>query len=345
AFVTFTALLLWLIPNIVQTPAQLRRVVAALLLSFVAVVAFGLFQFAGDMVGLPTSVTGLRTLYTKDVLGFTRIQSTAYEPLYFANYLLLPLSLLAALFLSGRSTLRAGWLALLFGIGVINLVLTASRGGYLALAGLLAVVGIFSMRRLLSPRNLVLVASIVVVGAMVVFRVLGIGGSAGTNDLFRSHITNVFYGASYQERVETIQTAMQAWREQPVLGLGFGGFGPYAAPHPAYVPKDGWRIVNNEFVELLAENGIIGAFLFGLFILVIITRSVRVITRTRDAYLRAVSVALLAAWVGVLIQYLTFSTLYIVHVWFLLGLTVAVQNMALREVSTAEPQPAVASTE
>jgi O-antigen ligase len=179
---------------------------------------------------------------------------------------------------------------------------------------------------------------------VVVVRVLGIGGSAGTNDLFRSHITNVFYGASYQERVETIQTAMQAWREQPVLGLGFGGFGPYAAPSPAYVPKDGWRIVNNEFVELLAENGAVGVFLFALFVLVIVARSVRSITRTRDAYLRAVSVALLAAWVGVLIQYLTFSTLYIVHVWFLLGLTVAVQNMALRDVRTAELQSVVATT-
>lgn len=52
---------------------------------------FAYYQFIGDLLGLPPSLTGLRMHYTKIVFGYPRLQSTALEPLYFAGMLFLPL--------------------------------------------------------------------------------------------------------------------------------------------------------------------------------------------------------------------------------------------------------------
>ncbi len=326
-YIIFTASLAFVMPNLIITKKQLRKVVIVLLVSFVLVSGFGLFQFFGDMTGLPREATGLRELYTKDILGFTRVQSTAYEPLYFANYLLIPIAILFALFLAGKNVIRSGWIIALFSLGVVNLVLTVSRGGYIALAATLLLIGVIYYKKLFTVRNIV----IVVIGAVVLFWVvlqtLGTGGELFTLDKFQEHVTNAFYGASYDERIETFDHAFAAWREHPFIGIGIGGFGPYVSQHPYYIPKDGWKIVNNEFIEILAENGIIGLLLFVSMLFILIVRSIKAIMVARDNYLRAIMVALLGVYFGAIVQYQTFSTLYIVHIWFLIGSMVACQNI------------------
>lgn len=326
AFMVFTASLAFVLPMIVRSPSQVRWLMWTMLASFVLVSVFGLFQFGGDMIGLPTTITGLRDLYTRDVLGFTRVQSTAYEPLYFANYLLLPIACALALFLSQRQTLRAAGMLGLFGLGMVLLVLTVSRGAYLAVAAALAVVALYYLKRLLRPQIIATFLVAAFVAGWVVLQALGAGGGVLTLDKFQDHILNVFYGASFDERMYTFELAHQAWQEHPWLGIGVGAFGPWAAPHPAYMPEDGWRIVNNEFIEILAETGIVGLIAFALIVLVLVIRSMRAIRVARDGYLRAVMVGLFAAFLGILVQYQTFSTLYIMHVWFVIGCMIAVQN-------------------
>ncbi|MBU0597804.1 O-antigen ligase family protein [Patescibacteria group bacterium] len=329
AFIIFTMTFSFIVPNLVNTPAKVKKLIMFLLLGFFVVSIFGLWQFLADMSGLPIEVTGLRDLYTKDILGFTRVQSTAYEPLYFANYLLIPLGILFALFLSGKGEMKSTWVILLFGLGIVNFILTVSRGGYIAIAVTLAVVGAFYFRKLFSLQNILIFLIAIVIVGWVAVQALGVGGELFTLEKFQEHIGNAFYGASYDERVETISSAMTMWQESPLVGSGPGSFGPYMANHPFYVPTDGWRIVNNEFIEILAENGIIGLFIFILIILLAVIRSFKAILRTKDFYLKAILIGLLGAFIGVLAQYQTFSTLYIVHVWFLIGLIVAIQNIIL----------------
>ena len=63
---------------------------------------FGVFQFFGDFLDFPTTVTGLRPQYTKAVFGYPRIQATAIEPLYFAGMLFLPLFFVILVLLNQR---------------------------------------------------------------------------------------------------------------------------------------------------------------------------------------------------------------------------------------------------
>jgi len=328
AFIVFTILLSLVIPNLLRGKKTIEKTILILLVSAFLVSIFGIFQFLGDMAGLPTTITGLRNLYTKEVLGFPRIQSTAHEPLYFANYLLIPLSLAFSLFLSGRGKIKWGWLLILLILGMINLVLTVSRGGYLALAVVILIVSLIYFRKVFTLRNLIILAAVLIIVWLVVVRALGFGGEIFNLDIFKEHVANVFYGPSYQERIDTFENAMTAWREHPILGIGPGGFGPYMTPHPYYMLKS-WKIVNNEFIEILAENGILGLLAFCLIILVLLARSIKAVIKAQDKYLKAIMIALFAAFIGVIVQYQTFSTLYIMHVWFLVGLMVAVQNLVL----------------
>ena len=65
---------------------------------------FGLYQFFGDIIGLPTFATGLKDHYTKAVFGIPRIQGTAVEPLYFAGMLVIPLLVIFILIINKDNT-------------------------------------------------------------------------------------------------------------------------------------------------------------------------------------------------------------------------------------------------
>ncbi len=327
---TFTLLAGWMVPQIITTRTMLKGVVMILLASAAFVSTFGLFQFFGDLAGLPTSVTGLRELYTKEVFGFPRIQSTTHEPLYFGNYLLIPIGLLFAYLLERRARIPL-WIAWgLLSLCGVNLVLTVSRGAYLAAVGEIALILFVLWRLVLKPRIFIpLILGVAIVG-WIAARSLSSGDTLQRNtDTFLSHVQNVFYGASYNERVTTIEQARTAFWQSPIIGIGAGGFGPYAAHSPLVKPKDGWPIVNNESIELLAETGILGFLSIVATLIILAFRSGKAFLRARDPFFAATLVGLSAALFGVVIQYQTFSTLYFMHVWFLIGLLIAVQNLIL----------------
>lgn len=326
----FTIAVGMLLPQIVTTRQQLRRVVYVLLISATLVSIFGIFQFLGDMVGLPTTMTGLRELYTKEVFGFPRIQSTALEPLYFANYLLLPIGILYALILYRKAAFPRWVMFGLFALFLANLFLTISRGGYLGAVVLLLVMSAFAIRDVFQIRTLLPMFLGVVLVVLVVFKALSLNDATGMNlETFTSHIQNVFYGASYNERIETFDQARQAFWSSPLVGIGPGSFGPFVAQSPFVEPAGGWRIVNNELLELFAETGVLGATLMLLSLLVLLVRTIKAFRLALNSRTRYVLLGLFGAFVGVIVQYQTFSVLYIMHVWVLIGLLIAAQNLIL----------------
>lgn len=328
SFTIFTMLLGFLIPNLVNKEPDLKKVINFILVSAFLVSIFGIYQFVGDIIGLPPAITGLRELYTEKVLGFPRIQSTAYEPLYFANYLLIPLGLIVAFFLTPGKKISYTLSIPLIILFATNLFLTISRGGYLGCLALLALLGVIYFKNLFTPKKIIGLILIAIVVGYLGSRFLGAAGAVNL-EKFTEHVSNVFYGASFQERVETFDKAQEAFWEHPLVGIGVGSFGPYTATHPYLKPAGGWKIVNNEFIEVLAETGILGLAAFIILLAGLFFRSIKALLVSKDKYLKAIMAGCLAAFVGILVQYQTFSTLYIMHVWFLFGLMIAVQNIIL----------------
>jgi len=334
-FTFFVFLVSFVVSQIVIKKQDAKIVIVTLLASATVVSLFGLFQFVGDLIGLPQTVTGLTELYGKEIFGFPRIQSTALEPLYFANFLLIPLGLVVALFLSPAQKGQKKYRWLLVGLGLlygVNFVLTLSRGAYLGLAAMLLVLVIVYFKKVFTIKNVLVFAGVGIVMAFAVNSLLGLSHNARQAvDDFKQQAVNLTEGASFEERAQTITQGLEAFYEHPIIGIGPGNFGPYVARHPLQAPKEGWLIVNNETVELLAETGIIGVLFMLVVIVVLLVRSVRAIRICEDTQVKAALVGLLAAFVGILVQYQTFSTLFILHIWVVVGFLIALQNMALTQ--------------
>lgn len=324
AFTIFAASLCVILPVALRNERDLTRVRTAILISAALVSLLGLWQFVGDMLGAPLWMTGLRETYSRAILGFTRVQATAAEPLYFADYLLLPISLSAAWLLRGAGRFSRP-LAALLAVMFIDVFLTSSRGGWLGLGVTVLVLCWLERRRLASQASLLRGGALVLVAIAASVLLLSQFFSPTRQTVaerFYEHVTTVFDGAAFADRAETFTGALDAWRRHPWIGVGFGGYGPFISPFPYAAPESGWPIVNNETLELLAETGAIGLAAFLIFLVTLFSAALR--QKDSSEARSAVRTATVAALAGMLAQYQTFSTLYVVHVWFTIGLLLTV---------------------
>lgn len=336
AYTIFTCTLAFIIPQLVQSKELIRKVLVVIIVSAVLVSLFGAWQFFGDLIDLPTTVTGLRPLYTKDVLGFPRIQSTAYEPLYFANYLLLPLMALFIFWLTDTKLIKKFWLAPLILLLTFNFIFTVARGAFLALLGVAVLIVIFYLRKILQPKKFIVLLTLLVLILLGTLAILNYTGLVYKTNLqiFSGHLGDVISDTSFSERYYTIEQSFQAWAEHPLIGIGVGAFGPWLASHPFVKPVDGWAIVNNQTLETLAENGILGLIILIPLIGFLILRQIKAIGLAQDKFIKTILYILSITIISIIIQYQTFSTLYIMHIWFIIGLTIACQNLILNKSTT-----------
>ncbi|MFH1509198.1 MAG: O-antigen ligase family protein [bacterium] len=331
-FIAFVFAISWLIPNLINNKKQLKIIIGALLLTTVIVSIFGLYQFLGDVAGLPSSITGLREHYTSEVFGFPRIHSTGLEPLYFANFLLIPIGIILSLWLA-RLKAKTWWLKsfillLLLGLAGLNLILTLSRGGYLGLFITVFVIAIILWQKLLHPQVIVLSVGLILVALLAATYFIQLGEQDALST-FTEQATTFTTGSGVVERFDTYEQAWDLFQTKPWLGVGIGNFGPEVATYPDEIPNTGWLIVNNQYLETLAETGIFGLFTFLMIPLILLIRSAKAILKAQDKFIKLVLIGLTAAALGTFFQYLTFSTIYILHIWFLIGLLIACQNLVL----------------
>ena len=138
-------------------------------------------------------------------------------------------------------------------LAVIAIVLSHSRGGFL---GLCTAMGVWSFREKQRLRAIFL--GIAFVLGLVVF--------APATYWQRNETIRQFHGeASAEGRIHAWVTASRISAQNPLLGVGAGGF-IYA--WPLYSPPDALeapRVTHNVFLEIVAELGFAGLFLFLIF--------------------------------------------------------------------------------
>lgn len=331
-FVSFMILVSYLTTNLANTQERLSKVIKILFLSGLVVCLFGLYQFLGDVAGLPIELTGLKDIYTKAIMGFPRIQAFSMEPLYLANYLFIPLGIATSLFLFKLDKITSSKkLLILILLILVNIILGISRGAYIALGVFVLFFLIFLIRKVLTIRNIIIVImSILIIGGTG----LGFLQISHPDALaeFVKHATLEKFSEeeAVQKRLADFQKAIDFWQESPWIGIGPGNYGPAYKDYPSHEEVTDWEIVNNQYLETLTETGILGLIFLGLTFIILVWRSILAYFRTKDLFLKSVLIGLLAAFIAILVQYNFFSTLYIMHIWVLIGLIVAVQNLCLR---------------
>lgn len=316
---------------------QLPRLEKYLFVATAIVLGFGFYQYLGNVLGLSSSWTGLRDIYSKEVFGFPRIQSTALEPLYYGSFLLIPYCVLLAKKLHKAIKVPVAQ-TILFVLIVVQLFLTVSRGAiYGGIVATLMLTLAFLLKRQTTVRKLFAVGGLFILSGALALLLTWIPLQITTNSKQAATSTEKLIEQtgnlnSQDDRQRNRKLAIQAFKESPWLGIGPGNFNQYAIEQYPLYAKAAPVIVNNEPLELLAEAGIIGFVLFVLFIgwtyLIVATNYVR------DKYVNSNLIywvpALLVYLVALSIQYQTFSTLYVTHVWVVIGLLMAFEKKDVR---------------
>ncbi|MHB8050470.1 MAG: O-antigen ligase family protein [Coriobacteriia bacterium] len=237
-------LLVYAVATVTARPAGQRLVLWAITLSGSVTVAQGLAQYTR-----PAAMIGMQGL---DPTVATRVFSTFDNPNFYAEFLVLLFAVTLALVFIERGPLRyvaAGLLA----AESMALLLTYTRGSWLALAVGLLVAVLMIDTRLLLPFVLGGAALIPVVpGALA--RVLSIFSLEGT--------------ATY--RMSLWRVAGSAIRDQPAFGYGMGrwydAFATTALKHPELGVNVAYYGAHQSYFQLTAEVGVIGGIAFAVMV-------------------------------------------------------------------------------
>ena len=332
----FVLILSWVTAQIVAKYG-LKPLLPAIFLSAAGVSLFGIYQYLGDTADLPASMTGIAPSYAKEVLGFTRLQSTAREPLFFANYLLTPIFLALAFVFSTKT--KKLWAGAFLALMLIALFLTTSRGALLSALTAFVLFVIYTRKTLSQKlrgngRMLGLISGIfVLVFALLIgLSSLQSRGSilSGPRYVASFFTTKLLHTGSYTDRVENQKAAIDVFRSHPVTGVGFGGYGPYLN-HDKTSPLQ----VNNLFFQLLAEGGLLGLISFGALWAYIFSLAHRRLLKESDQTSKLYVAGLIAAVVAITLQSLSFSGYMccLLHPWISLGL---LAGIALTPVTFAQ---------
>ena len=326
---------------------QLNNLIISMLLAGI----FAVYQFVGDMfLNLPTFLTGLREQYTKVVFGYPRIQSTALEPLYFAGMLFLPIIFCLILILNQQKLdlnthfvwlnkklklFNQPWIVISF--FVILFILTISKGAWASLIIALPVLIAINIQnfRLVFDQILNWFQSVynrlgrvgfgfILLGTAVFSLIFG--GSiipilAGT----WNHLVETVSGeaGTILERQSFVSAALATLPGNSVIGIGSGQYGVYAANLLNLGNYDGFLIVNNVYLEVWLEQGFVALAVFGLLLitpiwagLTVIFDKTKVLGQKKLIILQTLTVTLVAY----LIQWTTFSPIFIMPIFIILGL-------------------------
>lgn len=193
-----------------------------------------------------------------------------------------------------------------FALVLLCAVLTGSRGGQLVFLAVLAAYFV----------NRVGVVGLLI-GGVLALPLLLLGGRDG-QDASTSTI----------ERIDCWAEALSMWREHPLLGVGLGRFTEYH-----------YMTAHNSYLLALAELGLPGMLLFGLILYSSAKVPWLVLQRAGSglpellpgiALMRAWSMALLAAFVGLAVGLFFLSFTYHYVLWIFVGLSGALYSAVRR---------------
>lgn len=127
-------------------------------------------------------------------------------------------------------------------------------------------------------------------------------------------------------RAASVHVALDFFKQHPLLGIGIGDYGPRLNPDikASFTKNTQYGIVNNEYVEILAETGLLGAISIGIFFLFFIYKAIRNASKVTPP-IQLFYFAFIGIIGGILVQYLAFSNLWFFQVWFVFGVINAIR--------------------
>jgi O-antigen ligase len=310
--------------------------------TMIFVTLFGYYQFVGDLVGLPIWATGLRETYTKIVFGIPRIHSTAIEPLYFAGMLFLCLYVTTSYFFLNKQLVWTKLLrflklentsnqtinGLLFILFMVAFLLTLSKSAIVIFFAMFPFFAFFLIRVFDIDLIVILKKSwktLVFVALLFSLVYSFIPALQNIWEGIYSNFADTIYGqsASSGERTLFLKAFNEMIDNNLVFGISSGHYGVDAGNYiPFQTGLDSYLIVNNVYLEIWLEHGLIPVLIFIclLFALLIALVYKIIFSLHANQEYSCVSTSLFFALLAYCFQWLTFSPIFIMPIFILMGL-------------------------
>lgn len=303
---------------------NLQLILNTIFVSTLVVIGFGFFQWFGDLVGLPASLTGIREQYDAIRLGLPRMHSVLLEPLYFSLFLLLPLGLSLA---DKKNELfknfyfRLGFISLIY----LSILLSLARGAIVASAvmGLVAIFYNFSeLKKIFNFKLVTKLCAAALVIILIFIGVISLLGKKGVDEdnnyskgigTITGHLRSIRpWGNEKDAKDENSLNSRDEARSEALnlikrdlrtdlFGVSAGQYGANLEPK-----QDSNATSNFVALDVWAQFGLVG-----LAILTIFGLSLVFGTKLNNP----VSFGLVLYLLGFAIQSITFGQLAILHLW------------------------------
>jgi O-antigen ligase len=306
--ITLTVLSLraWIVAQF-TTKSDLKMFENASLFVALVVIAFGFYQYIGDMyLHLPESMTWLRQTYSSTgTYHFARVHSFAREPLLLANYLFIPLSYCLVAFWRKRSQLLH-WIVSI--LGLLLILTLNSRGAYYAIA--LVVVVLIISAIINGKKHFTLLSTIGLAGAALLL-VISKGSS------FIKHAFEL-KDASFTNRVDAWSIGLQTFKQNLLIGVGPIRDGIYTT-YPNNTIYQQQLVYDNTYMTVLAKMGVIGLASWIAVIIPLVAGALKSIKKNFEPLFSPYALIIITY----LVQVSTYEALLNLRFWAVLGFAFA----------------------
>lgn len=309
------------VANAVRTTQIMARALMILSASAGMVGAYGIYQVLATAGGFYVPLlpnTGSYGL-APGMVGASRAIGTMQEPSFLAGFMCFSIASTLLLIIAREHSAR-WWSAVLWmsmGVQAVCLLMTTSTGGFV---GLVVILGAgWLILRGSERRRLVIIC---LMGAILLaIPVTYVISQPGFQQKLIIGTIGKLGHASAMERSEFCRAGLEMFADHPAIGVGPGLYDSFCRSYTSAFSLSKTLIVNNVYIELLAETGLVG---FTAFMIMFVCLTARAVRRWRyhnkDSLLYAVPVIALAALVVQLMAYPTFKMEFI---WLLFGLVAA----------------------
>lgn len=323
------AVLYFLIVGIIKDRRTFKIAFLAFIVGGLLTTGAGLFEFASGNSFLTKSynlflqqeVEGLRhTQYGEAA----RVQGLYGDPGYHANAIVIFFGLvLPWLFYSTSKVLKIS-VGIILTCYVLNVIGTGARFGWISLGCSLFVFLLLFKHRYKYSIWVISIASVIILflGSSLISHVPTFARLQYTKD------------KAFSWRLETYQQSLDMVRDYPLLGVGTGNYFSEYHNYLRLRPSlsryhEGW--IHNAYLQIWAENGIIGLVIFLLFFLTICLGLLAVYLNAVDLEMKALALGLISAFTGTAVEFSGIPALGQEPGWLLLGLCVALISIDRKE--------------
>jgi O-antigen ligase len=330
--------------NFLTSPERLHALAQFLIIFGGAVGIFGIvqhFAWSGSVYWLrPTGLSPFGPFFNRD-------HFAGYIELFFA----IPIALIATRHVHGEGRLLYGVVAMMMGLAT---VFTLSRAGVISLLAEMIFLVALSFRHYRSVRDnhgrgkgemMVGLAAAAVITVAVIAGVIWIGAEPiinriATGDPNSSDMRNA--QTFYSVRGEIWEDTLALIRHHPLTGVGLGAF---ETAYPIYAKDTGMRWIvaeaHNDYLQILADAGVVGAAL-ALWFIVTIFRAVARGVRSRDRFRAGFALGAGAGLFGMLVHSVFDFNLHLPsHALLFLLLSTVVSHLGARKTIPSRCAPSL----